>query len=76
MKIRDQSPQRRTTNLVEIIDTRLKIIRNPDVKLTLNRLSSNPIVDNQSAKQHTKIAIERMTIKRTQQQQQQQFAIS
>ena len=64
------------TNLVETINPRLKIIKNADVKVALNKLSSTLIVNNQSATQLTKIASERRTIKRTQQQQQQQFAIS
>ena len=66
----------RTTILVDIINPKLKIIEVPDAKVTLNKLSSAFMVNNQSITQPTKIASERITIKIMQQQQQQQFAIS
>ena len=65
----------RTTILVDIINPKLKIIKVPDAKVTLNKLSSAFMVNNQSITQPTKIASERITIKIMQQQQQQQLAI-
>ena len=65
----------RTTILVDIINPKLKIIKVPDAKVTLNKLSSAFMVNNQSITQPTKVASERITIKIMQQQQQQQFAI-